>query len=155
MRCDRGTENYHIAYFMLNHPLRGPGRGSIITGSSVHNQRIERFWRDLFRGCICIFYHLFYYLEDNGLLDCTNDVHLYCLHSVYQQYINYSISVFISGWSNHRIRSARNSSPMQLWISGMVNNYASGYNLTNEIYGSGDTYYVGHKAKYNELHCIL
>ena len=27
--CDRGTENYGVGYLMLNHPQRGPGRGSI------------------------------------------------------------------------------------------------------------------------------
>ena len=43
IRTDMGTENVQIVRFMLNHPLRGPGRGSAIVGSSVHNQRIERF----------------------------------------------------------------------------------------------------------------
>jgi hypothetical protein len=62
VRCDRGTENYSVAYFMLEHPLRGPDRGSIIAGRSVHNQRVERFWRDLFVSCVSVFYHLFYHL---------------------------------------------------------------------------------------------
>ena len=38
--------NSLLSEFMLNHPDGGPGRGSCITGRSVHNQRIERLWRD-------------------------------------------------------------------------------------------------------------
>ena len=37
---------------MLNHPLREPGRGIMICGRGVHNQRIERLWRDAFGGVI-------------------------------------------------------------------------------------------------------
>ena len=37
--------------------VRGIGRKSHITGSSVHNKRIERLWRDTFR-CVGQFYIL-------------------------------------------------------------------------------------------------
>ena len=56
----------------------------MIAGSSMHNQRIERFWRDLFVGCT-------HYMEEIGLVDANNLLHLWCLHLIYVPYINYSI----------------------------------------------------------------
>ena len=38
VRSDLGVENVEIARFMIT--TRGPNRGSMITGSSTHNQRV-------------------------------------------------------------------------------------------------------------------
>lgn len=40
VRSDKGGENYKVGSYMLNHPLRGPGRGSMIAGWSISCQSI-------------------------------------------------------------------------------------------------------------------
>ena len=120
--CDRGCEYVDISRYMLSHPLHGVGRSTIIVGRSVHNQRIERFQRDLFIGCTSIFYH---YLEDSGVLDPTSSIDLFCLQLVYQPYINHCLITFLEAWNNHSF-DRRNKTPKQLWI-GFLNNSRSGH----------------------------
>ena len=94
VRCDRGGENVLVSEFMLSHPERGPGRGSCITGRSVHNQRIERLWADVYASCVSLFYDLFYSLEDEGMLDCLNIKDLFALQYVFLPRINHQLDVF-------------------------------------------------------------
>ena len=92
----------------------------MLTGSSVHNQRIERLWKDMHNSATKIFYRLFYYLEELRLLDPTNHMHIYSLHYVYIPRINHALTVFKNAWNRHGIRTEHASSPEQLFVAGAL-----------------------------------
>ena len=142
VRSDQGRENYRVAQHMIEH--RGAERRSMITGSSVHNQRIERFWRDLHYAVTNLFYRLFYHMEHINLLDPANELHLYALHYVYIPRIYSALSQFRAGWNNHRIRTEHNLSPEQLFTAGVLRLQRSGLvaldflERVEENYGTGE-----------------
>jgi len=88
------------------------------SGKSTHNQRIEHLWRDVYGGCLSLFYQLFQYLEVNHLLDADNDDHIWCLHYVYLPMINKHLQTWKNAWVLHPLSTEKNKTPMQLWISG-------------------------------------
>ena len=79
VRSDKGGENIEVAQLMI--AVRGIGRKSHLVGSSVHNQRIERLWRDTFRCACRFFYFLFYEIEDLGILNPDREEDSYVLSS--------------------------------------------------------------------------
>ena len=52
----------------------------MLVGKSVHNQRIERLWRDVYVGVIKFYHDLFLYMEAIDVLDPDNEIHLFSLH---------------------------------------------------------------------------
>ena len=124
IRSDQGGENRLVALHMIRH--RGAQRRSMIVGSSVHNQWIERLWRDLFQSTIRLDYRLFYYLEARGYLDPINEIHLYSLHYVFLPRINNSLQQFQDGWNHHGIRTAGHRSPYQIFTAGALQLQRSG-----------------------------
>ena len=120
VRADKGGENVLVSEYMLRHPHRGPGRGSFITGRSVHNQRIERLWCDVFSSCNGHLYHMFHSMEDEGLLDPVDEVDLFALHFVFIPRINRQLESFKAAYCRHRLRTEHNRTPLQLWTRGIL-----------------------------------
>ena len=118
VRSDQGGENTLVAQHMIER--RGADRNSMIVGSSVHNQRIERLWRDMHKCVTSLFYRLFYFMEQNDLLNPIDEKHLYALHYVFIPRINHALQHFMDGWNHHPIRTAQHKSPYQLFTAGMI-----------------------------------
>ena len=100
--------------------LHGHTSNPVITGSSVHNQRIERLWRDTFRCVLSLFYQIFYFLEDANKLDPTSDIDLYCLHTVYVPKINNALEMFSKGWNSHALTTEHSMTPSHMFTAGTL-----------------------------------
>ena len=115
VRTDLGGENVEVWRYMVE---QHSSRAAVITGSSIHNERIERLWREIYRSVVILFYDTFYSLERQDKLDSLNEIDLYCLHYVYLPRINFALQSFIEAWNNHPVSTEHNLTPNQLFIRG-------------------------------------
>ena len=108
--------------YMISDPKRDPDPGSYIEGCSVHDQRIERLWREVFYGSTSYFYKLFWYLEIRGYLDVEKPIYLWSLQYLFQPRIDELLHRFAAGWNPHPISTSANKMSKQLRSLGMVGN---------------------------------
>lgn len=134
IRCDMGGENVHVAQFMWSQPNRSQDWGTVLMGKSVHNQRIERLWKDVYSGCLFLYHQLFRYLEDCGLLNPCSELHLLALHYVFLPRIQDSLDHFRQAYIQHPISSASNQTPGQLWAAGLIRGIEENRRWADELY---------------------
>ncbi|KAL2085762.1 hypothetical protein ACEWY4_019082 [Coilia grayii] len=118
VRGDQGSENVEIARFMFT--MRGTDRGSFMSGKSVHNQRIERLWRDVRTFVTSKYYNVLWSLEQDQLLDVSSTEDLFCVHLVFLPKLKMDLESFVEGWNSHPVRTERNRTPEQLWWLGLM-----------------------------------
>ena len=70
-------------------------------------------------------------MEQRGLLNPVNEVHLFALHFIYLSKINKSLEAFKNGWNMHGIRTENNKSPLQLFHAGALRLQHSGLVATD------------------------
>ena len=115
IRIDKGGENVRVAEYMLIH--RGTDRNSVISGRSVHNQRIERLWRDVRVNVIDFYRTVFYAFANQHEVDFSDEKTVYCIHYLYLGLIQEDLNSFTASWNKHGIRTTTgNRSPEQLLI---------------------------------------
>ena len=86
-------EYQHLAYLIKSVPIKvaevwkymisshGNNMSAVVTGSSVHNERIERLWRDVHHSVVSSNSAVFRNMESEGILDPLNAVDLYRISS--------------------------------------------------------------------------
>ncbi|MED6246933.1 hypothetical protein ATANTOWER_026461 [Ataeniobius toweri] len=62
-----------------------------------------------------LYYEVLHNLEESGLLDLSNTLHLFCAHYVFLPRLADALHTFTEGWDNHPLKSEGGLTPNQLW----------------------------------------
>ena len=93
---------------------------AVLVGSSTHNERIEHLWRNVQRCVSVLFADLFREMESDAILNCLNEVDMFCLHRVFLPRINSALHSFVESWNNYPLTTSNNQTPNQLFIKGAL-----------------------------------
>jgi len=117
VRTDLGVENTLVWEVMNENCATADNPNPVITGSSVHNQRVERFNRDINRNIRSFYGDIFYDLERSQELNVESELDLAVLHYVYMPRINDSLETLRQSHNNHPMRCENNKTPLQMAVS--------------------------------------
>ncbi|TBU51966.1 hypothetical protein BD310DRAFT_833201 [Dichomitus squalens] len=86
-------------------------------GKHVHNIRIERLWVDVTAQVGAKWADYFTALELHHGLDINNPHHIWLLHRLFLDYINFDLTFFVKAWNEHKIslRTGPRRSPADMF----------------------------------------
>ena len=121
-----GGENIRVWEYLTD---EHGSSNAVVVGSSTHNERIERLWRDVQRCKSVLFADLFRCMEENNIL---NEVDLFCLHQTFLPRIN--SAKFVESWNNHPMSTANNLTANLQFIQGaLAQNMAANVSPTTPV----------------------
>ncbi|XP_073671128.1 uncharacterized protein [Paramisgurnus dabryanus] len=91
--------------------------------------RIERLWRDVWVAVTSKYHDVLHSLEEDGLLDISDEVHLFGAHYIFVPRLRADLETFTGGWNNHPLRTEGGLSPEQLWYMGHQQDLYEGESL--------------------------
>ena len=97
---------------------------------------------------------LFSNFERCGILDPNDDIQLWCLHHVFIPVINSHLTNWKNAWFHHPLRAERNTTPMQLWITGLQRLWGTGSSVGKELF-EVQVVFPHSIYSYNVLHKLL
>lgn len=125
VRSDYGTENVKV-WEAMNNLVEDDSYHPMLLGSSVHNQRVERFNRDINRNIRNKFAPILYSLENLGILDLSCELDVFALHYVFIPRVNAALTCLANTHNSHSIRTENNRTPNQIFS-------AHGYTPANHV----------------------
>lgn len=105
----------------------------------MHNQRIERLWRDVRTFCTQVYIDHFHQLESAGVIDIDNVGDICALHYVYLPLLNNSLKRFRHAHNNHKVRTMGYRTPLQVYLCGVLERVNSNHTHIRDM--------VGHQAE--------
>ena len=107
VRMDPGSENTLISdlqNLLFRNSLENSPRPPVLFGFSVHNQRIERFWRFLFKNFTVSWLNFFTGMFEIGLFSPTNILHQELLQFCFMDLLQNELNFIRHRWNSHRVR---------------------------------------------------
>ncbi|KAF3837850.1 hypothetical protein F7725_009618, partial [Dissostichus mawsoni] len=116
VRADQGVENVDIAQYMF-----------ATRGTALSLERSDFGVTSGLQSAASTM--MFFTLEEDGLLDISDVVHLFGVHYIFVPRLRADLDTFIQGWNNHPLRTEGGLTPEQLWCMGHLQDLDEGERL--------------------------